>query len=189
MAPTPAEVSAAESRLVAHAGLSKNDAHALVTAVLEAAQDQTIDMITGAGPLPTSMTASRAHQLHFICRRAKRMLSQRETEVVFRATSTQARSIIVTMYATYEEILRVHFRNQMIADAQVSKAGREDENLAWSVRFTEQSSFDFALDELKRLGLMRWATPGRLSVVFPRAVPSPDGDRDALAELGLQKPK
>jgi hypothetical protein len=76
----------AVDRLVTLAGLSRDDAEALVESALKAATDQTLETITGSGPLPSSMTATRAQQLHYVCLNAKRILSQREVEVLFRAT-------------------------------------------------------------------------------------------------------
>lgn len=72
----------AANRLVSLAGLSKDQADALVKAGLQAAEDQTLETITGAGPLPSTMTATRAQQLHYVCLNAKRILTQREVEVL-----------------------------------------------------------------------------------------------------------
>jgi hypothetical protein len=162
----------AVDRLVTLAGLSRDDAEALVESALKAATDQTLETITGSGPLPSSMTATRAQQLHYVCLNAKRILSQREVEVLFRATPAQARTIMTTMYATYEQALRGHFRNQMIEDAEVTPSGKEATVLTWTVGFTERSSYEFALNELDRLGLDRWAiaTPSRLTIIFPRSL-------------------
>jgi hypothetical protein len=130
----------AVNRLVNLAGLAKENAGVLVDAALQAAVDETLETITGSGPLPSSMTAARAHQLHYVCLSAKRILTQREVEVLFRATPAQARAIMTTMYATYEQALRGHFRDQMIEDAEVVPSGNEEAGLTWTLRFTERST-------------------------------------------------
>jgi hypothetical protein len=180
----------AVDRLIALAGLVENQAVALVDAAIHAAEMQTLETITGAGPLPTSMTASRAQHLQYVCLGAKRILSQREVEVLFRATPSQARTIMTTMAATYEQALRGHFRDQMIADGVVASSGTEGTELTWTVRFTERSSYEFALDELDRLGLDRWAvaTASRLTLVVPRSVERDGKTVDSLSELGFASP-
>jgi hypothetical protein len=180
----------AADRLVTLAGLAKGEAEDLVEAALQAAEDQTLETITGAGPLPSSMTATRAQQLHYVCLNAKRILTEREVEVLFRATPAQARTIMTTMYATYEQALRGHFRDQMIEDAAVTASGTEGTELTWTIRFTERSSYEFTLDELNRLGLDRWATTSasRLTIVLPRSADKADGESDSLKVLGLPRP-
>jgi hypothetical protein len=181
----------AVSRLADLAGLPQDRAETLVDAALQAALEQTFETITGAGPLPSSMTAARAHQLHYVCLSAKRILTQREVEVLFRATPAQARTIMTTMYATYEQALRGHFRDQMIEDAEVTPSGTEQAGLTWTVRFTERSSYEFALDELDRLRLDRWAnaTASRLTILLPRSVTREGQEINPLKELGVSKPR
>lgn len=180
----------AVERLVVLAGLSKPEAESVVDAAIRAAEDQALETVTGAGPLPSSLAAFRAQQLHYACLNAKRILSQREVEVLFRATPTQARTIMITMNATYQQALRGHLRDQMIQDADVSPTGTEESELTWTIRFTERSSYEFALNEVDRLGFDRWAssTPRRLSLVLPRVVERGGKKADPLKELGLRKP-
>lgn len=136
------------------------------------------------------MTATRAQQLHYVCLNAKRILTKREVEVLFRATPAQARTIMITMYATYEQALRGHFRDQMIEDAEVMSSGTEETELTWTVRFTERSSYEFALDEMDRLGLDRRAIPtaSRLTIVLPRSIDREGKKMDSLKALGLSRP-
>jgi hypothetical protein len=180
----------AVERLVDLAGLSKSEAESVVDAAVRGAEDQAFETIVGAGPLPSSLAAFRAQQLHYACLNAKRILSQREVEVLFRATPTQARTIMTTMNATYEQALRGHLRDQMIQDADVSPTGTEESELTWTIRFTERSSYEFALNEVDRLGFDRWASsmPSRLSLVLPRELERDGKKADPLKDIGLKKP-
>jgi hypothetical protein len=191
MAPGDRPKTEAVNRLVTLVGLTKPQAESVVEAVLKAAENQTLETITGAGPLPSSLPAFRAQQLHYACLNAKRILTQREVEILFRATPTQARAIVTSMYATYEQALRGHLRDQMIQDADVTPSGTEDTELTWTIRFTERSSYEFALNEVNRLELDRWtsSTPSRLSILIPRSVKGLDKKIDPLKELGLQEPQ
>jgi hypothetical protein len=125
-----------------------------------------------------------------VCLNAKRILSEREVEVLFRATPAQARTVMTTMYATYEQALRAHFREQMTQDASVVASGTEDTELTWTIRFTERSSYEFALNELDRLGLARWArsTASQRTIVIPRTVARGGRGVDALKTVGLPRP-
>lgn len=78
----------------------------------------------------------------------------------------------------------------MIQDADVSATGTEESELTWTIRFTERSSYEFALNEVDRLGFDRWATstPSRLSLVLPRVVERGGKKADPLNDLGLKKP-
>src|SRR5437870_203197 len=83
-----------------------SEAEKLVDALEQAARDQLLETITGAGPVPSSMVATRAELLYYACTRAERILEQREVEVLFRTLPATARAILATMHATYEEALR-----------------------------------------------------------------------------------
>lgn len=178
-------------RFTSLAGLSEAAASAIVDAALQASVDQTLELIRGGGPIPSNMTSAKADQLRFVCLRAGRILSQREVEVLFRITATQARSILTSMYATYETALREQFFDQMKEDADVVPSGTEEAGLTWTVRFTEASSFQFASAEIDRLGLDREATftAARRTIVLPRKITRGGKQLDPLKELGLSKPR
>jgi hypothetical protein len=57
----------AVERLVDLAGLSKSEAESVVDAAVRGAEDQAFETIVGAGPLPSSLAAFRAQQLHYAC--------------------------------------------------------------------------------------------------------------------------
>jgi hypothetical protein len=180
----------AMDRFVALAGLSEAAAEGLVEAALQAAVDQTLDTIMGSGPVPSAVTAIRADSLRYICLHAGRALTQREVGVLFRTTPANARSILVTMSATYEQALRAQFVAEMRAAANVEQAGSNDEGFTWRVRFSQRSDYDTARAELERLGFLKFAIfhETDMAVEFDQTVSSPRGPINILDRLGLQPP-
>lgn len=175
-------------RLRALGGLDEDEAVRLVDALVAGAVDQAFELVSGAGPVPTTMTTAQADRLRFICERAGRILTQREVELVFRVTHGKARSILSTLTATYEEMLRERFLARMRDDVAITPSGTAEDGLTWSLRFSELTTFDTAWTELVRLGLEAEAeahATNRALVVPRRAGP---GEVDVLAELGLSPP-
>lgn len=171
-------------RLKQLGGVSQADAEVLVDAALAGAVDHAFELINGSGAVPTAMTTSKADQLRWICDRAGRLVSQREVEILFRVTSTTARSILNTMLATYEESLRGRFLERMRADVAVLASGTQDTGLTWTLRFTEPSTFDAAWSELARLGVLGQCE-GNLAqrkIIVPRTV-TMDGISTQLQDL------
>jgi hypothetical protein len=178
-------------RFVSLAGLSGPDAKTLVDAALQAAIDQTLDTIMGSGPVPSAMTATRAEGLRYVCLQAGRVLTQREVGVLFRTTPSNARSILTTMSATYEQALHHQFVTEMRGAATVEQIGTLDQGLRWSVRFSQRAAFDTARAELERLGLLKLATfdDAAWTVEFEQSVKTPQDEIDVLARLGLEPPQ
>jgi hypothetical protein len=179
----------AVDRLMTLGGLSHARATALVDAMVDAAVDHAFELINGSGPVPTSMTTSKADQLRWICDRLGRLVTQREVEILFRITPTAARTILNTMLATYEEGLHEQFLARMRDDATVLPSGTEDAGLTWTLRFTEASTYEAAMSELERLDLHRQsdAQASHHRIIVPRVAA---GGRkvDVLAALGLSEP-
>jgi hypothetical protein len=187
----PEQRSKAIERLRALGGLPAAAAEQLVDAALAGAVDHAFELIIGSGPVPTSMTTSKADQLRFVCDRVGRLLSQREVEILFRVTSTAARTILTNMLATYEEALREKFLERMRIDATVVASGTEEKGLTWTIRFTEPGTLDTAWSETLRLGLAGEAeiNTSRKTLVIPRRIERDGKKRDALALFGIKAPK
>jgi len=177
-------------RFVSLAGLSEAQAEGLVEAALQAAVDQTLDIIMGSGPVPSAVTAIRADGLRYVCLHAGRALTQREVGVLFRTTPANARSILVTMSATYEQALHAQFVTEMRAAATVEQSGSRDKGLSWRVRFSQRAAYDTARAQMERLDLLKFATfhEADTTVEFNQTVKSPLGTINILARLGLQPP-
>jgi hypothetical protein len=174
----PNERARAVQRLVALAGLKEDAAAALVDAAVAGAVDQAFELINGSGPVPTTMTTTKADQLRFVCQRAKRILTQREVEILFRVTTTTARAIMATMLATYEEALHEHFLARMRADVKVIPSGTDNTRLTWTLRFNDAASIDIAWTEIERLGLSgvsERVTPRKIEI--PQQVDGTNGKK------------
>lgn len=177
-------------RFVSLAGVINSAAQAVVDAALQAAVEQTLDTIMGSGPVPSAMTATRADTLRYVCLQTGRVLTQREVGVLFRTTPANARSILVTMSATYEQALHQQFVTEMRASAAVERTGTQDRGLKWRVRFSQKAAFDTARAELERLGLLNFATfnEDAATVEFDQSARTPQGEINVLARLGLDPP-
>jgi hypothetical protein len=180
----------AVDRFVSLAGLSLSAAEALVDAALQASVDQALDTIMGSGAVPATITAIRADSLRYVCLQAGRVLTQREIGVLFRTTPGNARSILTTMSATYEQALHDQFIAEMRDAATVEPAGTVDQGLKWRVRFSERTAFYTAHAELERLGLLKFATlhDAAATVEFDQSAQTPEGKIDVLGRLGLEPP-
>jgi hypothetical protein len=180
----------AVDRLMTLGGLSHDRATALVDAMVDGAVDHAFELINGSGPVPTSMSTSKADQLRWICERLGRLVTQREVEILFRITPTSARTILNTMLATYEEGLHEQFLARMRDDATVVPSGTEDAGLTWTLRFTEASTYETAMSELARADLLRQseAQASHHRVVVPRMAAVGGRKVDVLAALGLSEP-
>ena len=180
------------ARRFAALGLSPDAADALVTSVIKATAEQTLDVIMGSGPIPTSMTAAHADQLRYVCLHAGRMLSQREVEVLFRATPMAARSILTATQATYQTALRTQFSALMIGDATVTTIGNIEAGLRRHVQFTQELTFEFACAELVRVGKLGSVQRDfdNLTIEFDAALTAKVGgvELDLLAVLGIPMP-
>jgi hypothetical protein len=180
----------AVSRFQSLAGSPTAEANPLVDALLLAAQDQLLETITGAGPVPSNMVAARAELLYYACQRAGRILEQREVEVLFRTLPANARAILAMMHATYEEALREYFLDRMRRGARVASAGTDATGLRWVITFSDGSNFQTAWDEIQRLGFGDDAIPNSRSraVDIPQSATLDGTTIDTLDALGLARP-
>lgn len=177
----------AVERLVSLAGMSQESAAGVVQAWLQAGIDEAFELTLGAGSVPSSLTAAHAERLQHACRNAGRILTQREVEVLFRAKSASARSILTTMRASYEPALREQFLAAMRNDAVVRASGTEDAGLTWQIRFSESSLHEIAWAEVVRLGYRDVAEDNisRKTITFPRAIRG----EDPLKQLSIESPQ
>jgi hypothetical protein len=184
------QLAKAVDRLSKLGNCSPDAARQLVEAAIGGAVDHAFELINGSGAVPTAMTTSKADQLRFVCERAGRSLSQREVEILFRVTSTAARTILTTMVATYEEALEAKFMDRMRGDATIERGGNDDTGLKWVIRFSESATLETARNRLGQLG------PGshgevnsaRNTLTVPRELIIDGRSVDVLGWLGLKEP-
>jgi hypothetical protein len=172
------------------AGVTDADAEELVVWSLQAAQDQALETIAGAGPVPSGLVALKAEFLYFVCLRAKRVLEQREVEVLFRTLPATARTILATMRATYEEAIHQQFVERMRRGCTIRASGSTETSLSWTLTFADISDFLTAWDEVIRLGLSGSAAANHRArtIVIARSVGEGHKKRIPLTELGLEEP-
>lgn len=184
-------VTRAVGRLRLLGGLNEDHARLLVDAAIEGAIDHTFELVIGSGPVPTSVTTTKADQLRWICERAGRLLSQREVELVFRIQGSSAKTILNVMRATYEESLRERFVERMRADVKVTASGSNEAGLTWTLRFSESGMFDAAESELARLGLLNQADSSATGrrITLPRTVQLDENSVDPLPLLEIPSPR
>ena len=180
----------AASRFQALAGVPANHATELVQIALLAAQDQVLEAVAGSGAIPSTMTALRAELLYHVCLRAKRVLEQREVEVLFRAVPVSARTILATMRATYRDAIHQQFADRMRTAARVEAGGTDASTRTWTLTFSDPSDGQTAWDEVQRLGLadVSKVSTDLKEVTIPQSTGHGGKSRDPLAELGLEPP-
>src|SRR5438874_1671585 len=145
---------AAIDRFVSVLGVDQAEAARLVDAALSGIVDQALETISGYGPVPTAMGDLKADQVRYACLRAGRMLKQKEVEVLFRVKPITARNILSGLRAVYGGLLRDQTVAEMRSDATVTGGGSAETQLTWLVKFTERATYDAAVAELGRNGLL-----------------------------------
>ncbi len=187
---TDPRVEKAVSRFQSLAGSRDTEAQDLVKSLLSAAQDQLLETITGSGTVPSKMVAVRAELLFHACVRARRILEQREVEVLFRTLPADARAILANMHATYEEALRGQFLERMRRGARVAGAGTDRTGLRWVITFSDGANFQTAWDEIQRIGFGDDAVPNSRArtIDIPQATTVNGEPLEPLVALGLPRP-
>ncbi len=135
--------SEAEEVLRTYAGLSSGDAGKLVSAVLKAAEEEALELIAGTDPVPSNMNDVRALRLRYISQARKQTLVQREVEVIFRLSATQAANVISRMLATYAQDVDPLMKARLKTAATAEEAGDSDE-LRYLVHFDDAATFEYA---------------------------------------------
>ncbi len=175
--------------LTSRAWLVEQQARELVDVAVGGAVEQALDTITGATFLPTTMTGVRAERLYYICRAAKRWLSQREVEVLFRVTPTTAHSIMATAQAVYEAELNVYLTEQMRSRVLARPIGTATDPKV-RLRCSDASTYNTLMNEIHRLGLDNAFDegPGRYEVTFSENVTVQGNSRPVFDVLKIPKP-
>jgi len=181
---------AAEKTLQDYAGIDAGEAKALVEAVVAAAEEETLELIAGSAPVPTNMGDARALRLRYISQARKQSLSQREVEVLFRLSGSQAASTIARMQATYAQDVDELIKVRLATSATVKKTGAAGD-LRYSVHFDDNATFEYADQLLRRKGLGHDVRrKARQTLDMPREIADRSGQkRDPLVVLGIPVPK
>lgn len=136
-----------------HARLPKGaDSAGLADAWSRAVLQQAISANVTAGAPPNTLAALRADLLMHVCKQLKRLVSERETEVLLRLSPTGARATHRLMKATYEDALYDYILDWALGDASLDAKGEFDGVRGDRVTFGSKDAMDAAVAELKRAG-------------------------------------
>ena len=137
----------ARASLSQRTGLSDPAAEELLQKVLEAVQQEAIDLIAGDQPVPSALADARALRLRYISEAMGRSLNLREVESLFRVGSSAAATVISRMNATYptvaEGLLKLNIAGllgEMDEDGEpinYSTQGSPQEGWRYRIRFDE----------------------------------------------------
>lgn len=116
---------------------------------------QAVQLNLGTGPVPSTLAALRADLLMYVSLELKRLVTEREAEVMLRLTPTAARSAHRTMKAVYEDLLENYVWKWTFSDAYLdTKRGSflsvKD---GYRVNFSSKDAADAAVAELQRRGV------------------------------------
>jgi hypothetical protein len=128
------------------------DADGLADAWSRAVLQQAINANLSAGAPPNTLAAFRADLLMHVCRELKRLVSEREAEVLLRLSPTAARATHRLMKATYEDALYDFILDWALRDASSDGKGEFDGVRGDRVTFGSKDALDAATAELKRAG-------------------------------------
>jgi hypothetical protein len=95
----------ARAALEDYAGLDATQAGSLLDAVLAAAELETLEVLAGDAPAPSSLADARALRLRYLTEKAKRALKPREVEVILRVAPSVALSTLRRINATYPRVV------------------------------------------------------------------------------------
>jgi hypothetical protein len=179
------EVEAATQALEEYAGLNPQGAASLVDAILEAAQREALELISGDEPVPSSIVDLRSLRLRHITERAKRALRPREVEVILRGSPSTAQGALRRLNATYPRTVDKYMK-AVVKDTSIVVATKTEGDFRYQVSFDESTAFEYAYQVLQRNGLTHDVKLKRSeqTLDLPRKI----AGRDPLDVLGIDKP-
>jgi hypothetical protein len=138
--------------LVQYAGTDPTEAGEIVDALLEAVQDEALDVVAGSDALPTSIADLRAGRLvRFYEKFKKRALTRLEVQTLFRVPTSLASSIDRRMRGTYPATADRLYKAEIEASAgPVQRGGNADDGYEYNIAFAETSGLDAAETLLAR---------------------------------------
>jgi hypothetical protein len=178
---------AAKAALQEYAGLSAADAEKLLSAVVDAAQREALELVAGDAPVPSSLADSRALRLRYITESAGRTLRPREVEVILRVAPSAAINALRRMNATYPRSVDRYLREVVQKTGTVTPTGNQESGYRYQIYFDEPSALEYAYQLLQRRGLTHDVRVRRAEQVLD--LPRKIGGEDVLAVLGLKPAK
>lgn len=116
---------------------------------------QAVELNVGSGPVPNTLAALRADLLMSVSVELKRLVTEREAEVMLRLTPSAARSTHRTMKAVYEDLLEDYVWKWTFAGAYLDKNRGSFLTVknGYRVNFPSKDTADAAAAELQRRGV------------------------------------
>ena len=117
---------------------------------------QAVELNVGSGPMPSTIAALRADLLMRVSVELKRLVTEREAEVLLRLTPAAARSAHRTMKAVvYEDLLEDYVWKWTFSEALLDKKRGSFLSVTngYRVNFPSKDAADAAVAELRRRGV------------------------------------
>lgn len=136
-------------------GGDKSATDSVAEAWLRGLVRQAVALNVGSGPVPSTLAALRADVLMHVSIELKRLVTEREAEVMLRVTPAAARSTHRTMKAIYEDLLEDYVWKWTFAGASLDKKRGSflSVNDGFRVVFTSKDAADSAVAQLQRRGV------------------------------------
>jgi hypothetical protein len=182
-----ADRDAARAALEEYAGLGKEDAQALLDAVVAAAEREALELLAGDAPVPSSLADARALRLRYVTESVGRALRPREVEVILRVAPSTAVSTLRRLNATYPRAVDAYLKRVIQETSTITETGDQATGYRYEIYFDEPSALDYAYQLLQRRGLthdVRMRRPDQV-LDLPRRIK----EQDPLRLLGLKRPR
>lgn len=130
-------------------GCSREDAVKIVNSTMRASAKTSLNVIAGSGSTPSTFLGSRADLLKEICMDLERQLTEKEIEIIFRSTPSEAKSILIKMRSIYADDIFDQMKEKVKTGATRTSTGNNKSGLTWTVSFSARDLFDFACELLE----------------------------------------
>lgn len=150
-----ASVASVKKRFQDRLGGDQADTDKVAEAWLRGVLRQAIELNVASAPVPSTMGALRADLLMHVSVELKRLVTEREAEVMLRLTPTAARSAHRTMKAIYEDLLEDFVWKWTFSEAKLDKKRGSFMGVAngYRVTFPSKDAAEAAVAELRRRGV------------------------------------
>lgn len=174
-----------------NAGTTAAEAATIVDAVRAAAEDEALDSVAGAVPLPSAMSDLRAARLQRVYEHfGERNLTKLELQAIFRVGDAQAVSIDRRMRASFPRLANRLLTNAVEKSAgEVRREGDNQDGYRYVIEFSQLSGLDAAELLLERRGLHTGLEFDRRNMILTVSLRDPERARRIVGEvLGLSLP-
>lgn len=176
--PRESEQAAIEA-LEEDAGCTNPRAKALVAALATAAADEALELTAGTTQVYGSTVDARVARMERLITALpdkEPIPSAYEVGVMFRITVSQAQNVLRTYQARFSHRHRTRMA-RLLREVEPTAENRDGKKV-WKFEFSDPALLDYAVEDLRRRGLIRGVTPDRRAVELYV-------ERDAVDRHGL----